>query len=294
MSTQVQVIGDFTQAELDTIKNTIAKGTTDAQFNLFARTAAAAGLNPFLNQIHCIVYQSEKYGPQMSIQISVEGIVALGKRHPQYKGFIASEVKENDDFEIDMVTGEPKHRIISMTRGKTVGAYCVAYREGAPNIAVIITNDQVDHLTKGRNKDMWTSYFDDMIVKHAIKRAFKRQYGVEISEDEYATQNNLDLSQSQETPQRKDITSEATHTNTPPATVIEEPKVDPVKQAMNAINDRFNQLGITDKAARNQYLKDNKITFKDPKVPTLAELQGAVLMLDQKIADNEEPLNLEE
>ncbi|MDT2242905.1 hypothetical protein P7H22_24800 [Paenibacillus larvae] len=28
----------------------------------------------------------------MSIQISVEGIVSLGKKHPEYKGFIAAEV----------------------------------------------------------------------------------------------------------------------------------------------------------------------------------------------------------
>ncbi|WP_028609752.1 RecT family recombinase [Paenibacillus harenae] len=177
------LVGSFTQTELETLKGTIARGTSDEQFALFVQTCASSGLNPFLNQIYCITYNG-KNGPVMSIQIAVEGIVALAKKNPNYKGFIASEVKENDEFEIDVVTGEPLHKIKTLVRGKTIGAYCVAYRTDAPNIAVIITNDQVDHLLKGRNGDMWKDFYDDMIVKHAIKRAFKRQFGIEVAENE--------------------------------------------------------------------------------------------------------------
>ncbi|MDT2249850.1 recombinase RecT, partial [Paenibacillus larvae] len=165
-------IGNFSAEDLKTIKETIARGATDPQFNLFVRTAAAAGLNPFLNQIYCIVYNG-KNGPQMSIQISVEGIVSLGKKHPEYKGFIAAEVKENDEFKANYQKGEVEHEITTMQRGQTVGAYCIAYREGAPNVLVIVTKDQVEHHLKGRNPDMWRDYFDDMITKHAIKRSFQ-------------------------------------------------------------------------------------------------------------------------
>ncbi|BFH15871.1 hypothetical protein J6TS7_23270 [Paenibacillus dendritiformis] len=83
------VVGGFSQSELDTLKSTIARGTTDEQFALFVQTCARSGLNPFLNQIYCIVYNG-KNGPVMSIQIAVEGVVALAKKHPQYKGFIAA------------------------------------------------------------------------------------------------------------------------------------------------------------------------------------------------------------
>ncbi|MDT2261615.1 recombinase RecT [Paenibacillus larvae] len=68
-NTQLQAIGNFSAEDLKTIKETIARGATDPQFNLFdGNGGEAAGLNPFLNQIYCIVYNG-KNGPQMSIQI---------------------------------------------------------------------------------------------------------------------------------------------------------------------------------------------------------------------------------
>jgi len=202
------VVGSFTQAELDTLKSTIAKGTTNEQFALFVQTCVRSGLNPFLNQIFCQVYNT-KEGPVMSIQIAVEGIVALAKRHPQYKGFIASEVKQNDEFSADVAAGTVEHKITSLDRGQTVGAYCVAYREGAPNILVMVTIDQVQHLIKsekGAQARMWRDYLDDMIVKHAIKRAFKRQFGIEVAEDEYG--NAGAEIPAYEPPARRDITDE--------------------------------------------------------------------------------------
>jgi recombination protein RecT len=277
------VVGNFTQSELDTLKATIAKGTTNEQFALFVQTCVRSGLNPFLNQIFCIVYNG-KDGPVMSIQIAVEGIVALAKRHPQYKGFIASEVKENDEFEIDVVTGEPKHRITTMQRGQTVGAYCVAYREGAPNIAVIVTRDQVEHFLKSsipNQQKMWRDYFDDMIVKHAIKRAFKRQFGIEIAEDEYVPSGPQVESYERV---RKDITNEANATTlhqeqqTPALNDGEAELIEKAKAEMKA---KLKQLGITGKKAIDQYIS-SRVTFKG-ETPTLAELQGLLKIMDLEI-----------
>ena len=53
------VVGSFTQSELDTIKGTIALGTSDEQFALFVQTCVNSGLNPFLNHIYCIVYNTK-------------------------------------------------------------------------------------------------------------------------------------------------------------------------------------------------------------------------------------------
>lgn len=272
------VVGSFTQSELDTLKATIARGTTNEQFALFVQTCARSGLNPFLNQVYCIVYNG-KDGPVMSIQIAVEGIVALAKRHPQYKGFIASEVKENDEFEIDVVTGEPKHRITSMQRGKTIGAYCVAYREGAPNIAVVITNDQVEHLLKGRNGQMWKDYFDDMIVKHAIKRAFKRQFGIEVAEDEYATAGTS-IDTVPEYQPRKDITAEVVTEDKkqPPA---EEDEATKLKKARAEMKRKFAELGIMEPADMAAYIEQHAKPKGDK--PTLAEITGLLKIMDIEI-----------
>lgn len=280
------VVGGFTQSELDTLKQTIARGTSNEQFSLFVQTCARSGLNPFLNQIYCIVYDG-KHGPVMSIQIAVEGIVALAKKHPQYKGFIASEVKANDEFEIDVVSGEPKHRITSMLRGETVGAYCVAYREGAPNIAVIITKDQVEHLLKGRNSQMWKDYFDDMIVKHAIKRAFKRQFGIEVAEDEHVQSNSIDNIPSYESTSRKDITAESQTTE---PKKIEPNKEDPDAKAMKDIRSKitaaFKRLGITDPDKMSEYMNSRMQPKADK--PTLQELTGLLKVMEMEIEEQQD------
>ncbi|MCA0754870.1 recombinase RecT [Paenibacillus sp. N4] len=276
------VVGHFTQTELDTLKGTIAKGTSNEQFALFVQTCVSSGLNPFLNQVYCIVYNG-KDGPVMSIQIAVEGIVALAKRNPHYKGFIASEVKEHDEFEIDVVTGEPVHKIKTLQRGKTIGAYCVAYRDGTPNVAVIITTDQVEHLVKGRNGQMWKDFFDDMIVKHAIKRAFKRQFGIEVAEDEYIGADSS--SGAPESYVRRDITAEANEVAEnrneiqPPAAS----QVNEMAQVRQQISTAFRELGVVGKEAQAEYMKANCKVAGDK--PTLDELKGLLNYMRMEIAE---------
>jgi recombination protein RecT len=283
---EITVVGSYTQKHLDTIKSTIAKGTSNEQFALFMQTCVRTGLDPFLNQIYCIVYNG-KDGPVMSMQIAVEGIVSLAKAHPQYKGFIASEVRENDHFKANVATGEVEHEPNMMSPGKTMGAYCIAYREGMPNILVVIRSDQVEHLLKGRNGQMWKDYFDDMIVKHAIKRAFKRQYGIEVSEDEVVNSGpSVDNLPNYE---RKDIT---------PSTA--DPEVinpggkqqsgapneeDRLKQARAEMKKKFTQLGITDKSAMADHM--NEFCKMKGDVPTLQELTGYLKLMDIHIAEKQ-------
>ncbi|MBB3132160.1 recombination protein RecT [Paenibacillus rhizosphaerae] len=279
------VIGNFTQKHLDIIKSTIAKGTSNEQLQLFIQTCVRTGLDPFLNQIYCIVYNTRDHGPTMSIQIAVEGIVALAKKHPQYKGFIASEVKQEDEFEIDMVTGEPKHRITSMNRGQTVGAYCVAYREGAPNIAVIITRDQVEHLLKGRNSQMWKDYFDDMIVKHAIKRAFKRQYGIEVSEDEFGAAAPSSEERSYE---RRDITEEVDKATVNQTTVPADESQDEasrLKALKDQVKRNYVKLGLTDPEAMGAHMQQF-CKVKGEK-PTAAELTAYLKIMEMQIQEKQ-------
>jgi recombination protein RecT len=281
------VVGSFTQAELETLKATIAKGTTNEQFALFVQTCVRSGLNPFLNQIFCQVYNT-KDGPVMSIQIAVEGIVALAKRHPQYKGFIASEVKQNDEFYADVAAGTVEHKIKSLDRGQTVGAYCVAYREGAPNILVMVTIDQVQHLIKsekGAQARMWKDYLDDMIVKHAIKRAFKRQFGIEVAEDEYG--NAGAEIPAYEPPARRDITDEVNAATA--ANSLPEPQDRPAPQQANdeaakmdelkkQMTEKFRVLGINGREARAQYIASKNIVQGE--TPTIQELTKLLKLMD--------------
>ncbi|MED1086951.1 RecT family recombinase [Bacillus mycoides] len=199
-----KVIGNFTKLELDTIKNTIATGTTNEQFSLFVQTCVNSELNPFLNHIYCIVY-----GRKMSIQVSVEGVLHLARQKNGYKGIDVQTVHENDEFEADRSQeGEwiiRKHQV-KFPRGKVIGCYAVAQREGFKDVVVMMETDEVIHMKTGNNKNMWNNWFNDMFKKHAMKRAAKLQYGIEINEDEAVSSSPMDNVQSYDSEKRVDIT----------------------------------------------------------------------------------------
>lgn len=187
MSNQLALVGQFDEKQLATIKSTIAKGTTDEQFALFVQTCQASGLNPFLNHIHCIVYNTKDHGPTMSIQIAVEGIQYLARQKEGYKGIDTQLVHENDDFKVGRTEDGKiviKNHEIGFPRGKVIGGYSIAKREGFDDVVVLMEADEVEHMKKGRNAQMWGTWFNDMFKKHLAKRAAKQQFGIEIAEDE--------------------------------------------------------------------------------------------------------------
>jgi recombination protein RecT len=277
------VVGNFTQKELDTLKQTIAKGTTNEQFALFVQTCVNSGLNPFLNHIHCIVYDG-KQGPTMSLQIAVEGIQYLARKTEGYGGIDCQLVHEND--EVKVARGDDgnitvKEHEFGFPRGKVIGGYAIAKREGFPDVVVVIEVDEIQHLTKGRNGHMWRDWFNDMLKKHIIKRAAKLQFGIEIAEDEQVQAGTTDIPEYNKP--RKDIT--------PNQEVIvqqqgEGPKEetqpeDNVTALRKEMTKKFKELGYTTKASINKYIEDNNVTLSNP--PTESELIGLIELLDMNL-----------
>ncbi|WP_134705143.1 RecT family recombinase [Ammoniphilus sp. YIM 78166] len=174
-----QAVTMFNEKQLATLKATIAKDATNEEFQMFVEVCNHAQLNPFTNQIYFI-----KMGGKPTIQISAEGVQAIARRREDFDGIVAAVVKENDEFEADIAEGTVVHKVKSMVRGQTVGSYCIAKRKGFPNVLVLITSDQVENYKTGFNKAMWTNNFEDMIQKHAIKRACKLQFGIELELDD--------------------------------------------------------------------------------------------------------------
>ncbi|PEF01401.1 hypothetical protein CON21_04635 [Bacillus thuringiensis] len=197
------VVGSFTQSELDTLKGTIAAGTSNEQFALFVQTCVNSELNPFLNHIFCIVY-----GGKMSIQISVEGVLHLARQKNGYKGIDVQTVHENDEFDAERSNeGEwiIKNHKVKFPRGQVVGCYAVAQREGFKDVVVLMETNEVEHMKSGNNKHMWNNWYNDMFKKHAMKRAAKLQYGIEINEDESVGSNPVEQVDSYQPGARVDI-----------------------------------------------------------------------------------------
>lgn len=79
----------FTQTQLDLLKTTIAKGTTDDQFKLFCEVAQRTGLNPFAKQIYAVMRNTkdgDKWVPTMTIQTGVDGYRLIAQRTGEYAG----------------------------------------------------------------------------------------------------------------------------------------------------------------------------------------------------------------
>lgn len=75
----------FTPDQIDLVKRTVAKGTTDDELALFLYTAKKTGLDPLVRQIYA-VKRTGKSGPQMTIQTGIDGYRLMADRTGKYAG----------------------------------------------------------------------------------------------------------------------------------------------------------------------------------------------------------------
>lgn len=295
MTKQLSVVGNWTQEDLQTMKETLTVNASDSQFQLFLRTAHASGLNPFLNHIYGIVYQGK-----MSLQIGIEGISYLAKQHKDYEGWDAQTVCANDEFKARRVKDEhgrdnweiTTHEI-GFPRGNIIGCYAIAYRKDFRPFTVLIDWEEVEHFQKSsipNQQTMWKKYTADMFKKHCGKRALKGQFGIDINEDDVVNSepsiNNMDSYN------RVDVTP----TEKPAETLKEAPKtnapqVDESTKKMDAaralMNKKFIILDIVGKEGKGAYIS-SKITLEDGQPPTYEQMEQLLKMMDADIkAKNE-------
>ncbi|MCS1392997.1 recombinase RecT [Lysinibacillus boronitolerans] len=263
----------FAPAVLEVIRNSIAPTANDQEFLLFAHKAASYGLDPFKNEIFFI-----KYGNQARIQFAAEAYLSKAR---EQEGFIPPDtqmVHENDEFKIAMNKETKQMEVvqheIGFPRGKIIGAYSVAYREGYPPVTVIMDIDEVAHMFTGQNKDNWNKWTSDMFGKHVQQRALKKQYGLSF-EDLTITPNDAPQPVKQV---RKDITPNQEQLEPP----VEQPVLTRADELRKEINARLKQLGITTKKAVQEYLDKNAPNI-DPATATEAEMVGLIGLLDLNI-----------
>jgi recombination protein RecT len=264
----------FAPPVLEVIRTSIAPTATDTEFLLFAHKAASYGLDPFKNEIFFI-----KYGNQARIQFAAEAYLSKAR---EKEGFIPPDtqmVHENDEFkiaknpetkELEVVLHE-----IGFPRGKIIGAYSIAYRDGHRPVTVIMDIEEVSHMFTGQNKDIWNKWTSDMFGKHVQQRALKRQFGLEF-EDETINQGNPENNIPEYKPQeRKDITPNQDVIDAPPQQDDETSKI---KSIRTEISKKFKAAGIP-KEHQKDYIETHVSNFKG----TLSDYVGLSQLLDMHI-----------
>jgi recombination protein RecT len=272
----------FSEKELEVVVNSIAKGATNEELALFIQICKQNNLNPFKNHIYFI-----KYGNQMSIQVSVEGIQYLAQQREDYKGVTVQLVHENDDFEIGVDPDSQELKIekhsIKIPRGKVAASYAIAKREGYPDKVVVIEAEEVEHL-KNKSGSQWKNYYNDMFKKHALKRALKLQFGIDVDDAAGVQEDNMDSYQRRE---RKDITPEEFDQE---SEVVDETA--DIQKAWDEIDAKVKASSLTKKDV-TALVKSN--FNKKPADLNLGQVTGLSKLVDMKIeeAKKEEAIEME-
>lgn len=269
--------GELTPQDVNTIRETIGKDCNESQFRLFMSIAKSSGANPLLNEIYPAVR-----GGQLTIQFGYDFYVRKAKESDGYLGYDVQLVRENDEVIISRITKDDgtsfqvvEDHKMTFPRGKIIAAYAVAFRKGATPFSVFMEAEEVEHLRKsniGMQKTMWTNYYGDMFKKHVLRRALKGQFGLEFDDQPVEATNEIPEYKKE----RKDITPYQ-ETNELP----KEEQEDKMAGLRHQMKQKFVQLGITDNASINDYLKTNNVELSNP--ATEAELIGLIELLDMNI-----------
>lgn len=184
-------ISQFSNTDIDIIKNSVAKGTTDAELKYFLAVAASTGLNPFQKEIWCY-----KSGNDMLIFTGRDGFLSNAQRKSDFKGIRSAYVCATDKFKMNIVSGHIEHEFTQADRGAIVGAYAIVKRDGMDSF---ISWADFKEFNKGYNA--WKTNPGSMIKKVAEAHALKQAYSLSgiDSEHDYDFQRNTFASQTEDT-----------------------------------------------------------------------------------------------
>lgn len=182
MKTDIAITpADYTREQLDIIKNSVAKGTTDNELKYFLAVCRAVQLNPLLKEIWC--YKDTKNN--LLVFAGRDGFLSYAQRNPQFAGIRSCDVCENDLLELDVMNpANNRHIIAQSNRGKILGAYALVFRkEGEPTLSY------VEFAAYNRGVNTWKTHPAAMIKKVAETQALKLAFGMSSVQSEYEFDN---------------------------------------------------------------------------------------------------------
>ena len=153
--------------EINTIKNTVAKGATDDELKMFLSLASAYGLDPFAHEIWFV-----KMGDKNTIITARDGYLKIAQNSPHFLGLESDVVYAGDKFLKDK--DGIHHSYTLSNRGAIVGAYAMVYRDDRKVPSYFFA--PFSNYTK--RGGVWQQYPHAMIVKVAEAMALKRAFAI--------------------------------------------------------------------------------------------------------------------
>lgn len=167
---KLTVMSNFSPEDIAVIQKTVAKNTTPTELAYFLNIAKTTGLNPFTKQIWC--YKDNKNN--VIIIAARDGFLSIAQKDPKWNGMLSSEVCKNDEFDVDILKGEIKHKPNFKDRGEIIGAYCYIKPKGVD----IATFEYADIKVYHKGQYIWNSHTAEMIKKVAEVHALKKAFGI--------------------------------------------------------------------------------------------------------------------
>lgn len=162
----------YTQEQVDTIKDTVARGATHTELFMFLSLAKKYELDPFAKEIWFI---KDKQGKPM-IQVAKDGFLKTAQNNPKFLGIQEGAVYENEIFEIDYENCKVLHKPLLKNRGALVGAWCRVKKEG---IDPYIAWAEFAEYGRGKpNYGPWKDLPSVMIKKVATTIALRATFGI--------------------------------------------------------------------------------------------------------------------
>lgn len=171
----------MTRDQLDLVKRTIAKGTSDDEFALFMTVAQRRGLDPFDRQIHAVMrWDKDENRKVMTIQIGIDGY-RLG----------AMRTGEEDGQEGPWWCGDDGvWKDVWLSEEDPAAAKVIVHRKGRARgyIGIALWGSYVQLNKDGQPNSMWRKHGPGQLAKCAealaIRKAFPQELGGTHTDDE--------------------------------------------------------------------------------------------------------------